>query len=422
MGEVLGNVMKISIVVPTRNRCEFLKYCLESCLVTDDAGIEVVVSDNNSVDDTRAVVAAFDDDRLKYVNPGHDLSMRQNFEFALSHATGDYVIFIGDDDGVLANGLATVRYLIERYQADIITWRHITYIWPAQEPTPTEGLLKFRSKDFCGPLVELDAPKILEDFCAGEKTNYRDGANIYHGCVSRKVIEKIQAHGGEYFQGQIPDVNTAISNLTVAQRYMWIRNPVTIAGEGSKSNGSAMNSTTKASQKQKSIVQNFTSLAAADEVEAEIDLRVRSIFAYTYANLDRVNQSYLDGKRQINHRVWRALIIEDMQKFPVEHRCWDVVEAFFEQMDPDYDRQGLAELNREKDAADAKATPGPISHKKKKKSLISTPHLTNVATVAAWLQTVTGAPYYPTLNVAGTVLKQAMRTVGMRMRAASLKE
>lgn len=415
--------MKISIVIPTRNRCEFLQHCLESCLVTDDENIEIIVSDNNSSDDTRAVVAAFEDARLKYVNPEKDLSMRQNFEFALSHSDGDYVIFIGDDDGVLANGLATVRYLIDRYQADVITWRHITYIWPTQGPVPVEGVLKFRSKDFCGPLLELNASRIFDEFCAGEKINYRDGANIYHGCVSRQVIDKVKAHGGQYFQGQIPDVNTAMSNLTIAQRYMWIRNPVTIAGAGSKSNGTAMNSTNAASQKQKNIVNNFTSLALEDVVEAEIDLRVRSILAYTYANLDRVNRAYLEGERSLEHSVWRSLILKDMQKFPVEHRCWDVLEDFFSRMDVSYERQGLAAQNRRQDEVDAEAAGGvgTTSNKRKKKSPISSEHLENVATVAAWIQTVTGKPYYPSTNIGITLVKQAIRSVGMRMRLASMK-
>lgn len=416
--------MKISIVIPTRNRCEFLQHCLESCLVTDDENIEIIVSDNNSSDDTRAVVAAFEDIRLKYVNPEKDLSMRQNFEFALSHSDGDYVIFIGDDDGVLANGLATVRYLIDRYQADVITWRHITYIWPTQGPVPVEGILKFRSKDFCGPLLELNAFRIFDEFCAGKKNNYRDGANIYHGCVSRQVIDKIKENGGQYFQGQIPDVNTAMSNLTVAHRYMWIRNPVTIAGAGSKSNGTAMNSTNAASQKQKNIVNNFTSLASEDVVEAEIDLRVRSILAYTYANLDRVNQTYLEGKHSIDHGIWRSLILEDMQKFPVEHRCWDVLEDFFLRMDAGYELQGLAVQNRrqdEADAAEAVRDVGATSNRRKKKGSISPEHLENVATVAAWIQTVTGKPYFPNKNVGIALVEQGIRSIGMRMRLASMK-
>ncbi|TNE34414.1 MAG: glycosyltransferase, partial [Alphaproteobacteria bacterium] len=45
--------MKISIIIPTRNRAEFLKYCLATCLLSTDPDLEVVVSDNFSVDDTK---------------------------------------------------------------------------------------------------------------------------------------------------------------------------------------------------------------------------------------------------------------------------------------------------------------------------------------------------------------------------------
>ena len=142
----------------------------------------MVVSDNNSVDDTRDVVAAIKDERLRYVHPGRDISMRQNFEFALSHASGDYVIFIGDDDGVVPNGIATLRHLLQKQAPDVVIWRHITYIWPHKENGPKDGLLKFRYRDFCGPLKRLDPQQVFEDFCAARLINYRDGANIYHGC------------------------------------------------------------------------------------------------------------------------------------------------------------------------------------------------------------------------------------------------
>ena len=411
--------MKISIVVPTRNRAEFLKYCLETCLASSDPEIEVVVSDNNSMDDTRDVAAAFTDPRLVYVHPGRDLSMRQNFEFALSHATGDYVIFIGDDDGVVPNGIATLRYLIDKFHPDIITWRHITYIWPHQEPVPTDGLLKFRYRDFCGPLFKLDPARIFQDFCDAKLINYRDGANIYHGCVARPVIDRIQAKGGEYFQGQIPDVNTALSNLIEANSMLWIRNPVTIAGAGEKSNGSAMNAPTKSTDKQAKIAENFTELAAADKIAPEIDLRIRSIPAYVYANLMRINTDHLDGAYKIDHARWREVIIDDMRKFPRQNRCWDVLEDFFVAMDNSYRRAGLSDPADDA-AGEESATETPPAGKKRK-SLLRREDLVNVATVVSWLQTVTGKPYFPSENKGLAFLKQLLKSIEMRSNVKSIE-
>jgi glycosyltransferase involved in cell wall biosynthesis len=411
--------MKISIVVPTRNRAEFLKYCLETCLASSDPNIEVVISDNNSVDDTRDVVGIIQDPRLVYVHPGRDLSMRQNFEFALSHATGDYVIFIGDDDGVVPNGIATLRYMIDKWQPDIITWRHITYIWPHMEPVPTDGILKFRYRDFCGPLYRPDPKQVFQDFCDAKLTNYRDGANIYHGCISRSIIEKIKANGGEYFQGQIPDVNTALSNLTVADTWLWIRNPVTIAGAGEKSNGTAMNAPKKATEKQTKIAENFTELAEADKIQPEIDLRIRSIPAYVYANLMRINHDHLNSVYKIDHARWREVVINDMHKFPKQNRCWDVLEEFFTQMDSHYKPIGLSDPVDEDDRDEISAVSQPA--RKKRKSMLTEADLQNVATVVDWLQKVTGKAYFPTENSFLAYMKQFWKSFEMRSNVKSLE-
>src|SRR3546814_19204795 len=57
--------------------------------------IERIVSDTSEVDPW---TSAAPHPRLKVVRPGTGISVVDNFNTALSHATGDYVCFIGDDD------------------------------------------------------------------------------------------------------------------------------------------------------------------------------------------------------------------------------------------------------------------------------------------------------------------------------------
>src|SRR3546814_10365190 len=54
-----------------------------------------LVSDTSEVDPW---TSAAPHPRLKVVRPGTGISVVDNFNTALSHATGDYVCFIGDDD------------------------------------------------------------------------------------------------------------------------------------------------------------------------------------------------------------------------------------------------------------------------------------------------------------------------------------
>ena len=71
--------MLISIIIPTRDRAEVLRYSLASCARIIDRELEIIVSDNSSVDDTPAVVAKFQDSRIRYVRTPQRYSMRAKF-------------------------------------------------------------------------------------------------------------------------------------------------------------------------------------------------------------------------------------------------------------------------------------------------------------------------------------------------------
>ena len=126
--------MLISIVIPTRERAVVLRHALASCLRIADDNIEIVVSDNASQDDTAAVVAAAGDPRVRYVRTPQRCSMRENFEFAVGHARGDYVFVMGDDDALIPNQFPYMRSLLERYAPDSLSGASVKYAWPGDWP------------------------------------------------------------------------------------------------------------------------------------------------------------------------------------------------------------------------------------------------------------------------------------------------
>jgi glycosyltransferase involved in cell wall biosynthesis len=412
--------MKISIVIPTRNRGYYLNYCIKTCLACEDAELEVIVSDNDSQDNTREIVGDFKDPRVRYFNTGKSVSMRQNFEFALSHATGDYVIFIGDDDGVLKNGMKVLRGILKKYAPDIVNWRHITYKWPRQNPYPQDGVLKFRYRDFCGALYTRAPDTYLKKFANMDVLNYRDGGNIYHGCISRRLIERLKQKTGQYFQGQIPDVYAAMANLAEAESFLWLRNPVTIAGESEKSNGVATLSRDGGSEEQKSIARNFFDLADADEVLPELDMRIRAVPAYTYANIHRVNNLFLDGKLAINHAKWREKISEEVSLFDAGsgQSTASLLDTFYADIDQTY----------KPSAGDVSAASGAVSSTAMPKSdaYVHQPpvkmdrRLQTVETVACWLDAVTGCGFYR--PVAGGMVDHILRPLRTARMWLNLKK
>lgn len=414
--------MKISIVIPTRNRSEFLRYCVQTCLACADDHIEVVVSDNNSSDDTRQQIEAINDPRLVYVNTGQDVSMRQNFEFALEHTTGDYLIYIGDDDGIIPNGLAALRYLINRHEPESIQWRHITYVWPKGEKSEIPGRLKFRFFDFCGPMEIVDTDKLLEQFCQGKQLNYRKAVNIYHGCVKRSIIDEIRRqNGGTYFNAVSPDVNTAFTNLVACQKLVWFRNPVSIAGAGEKSVGYACTSSKKRNAAQEEVAQDFTKLQQADPIDNDIDIRIKSFIADTYTNLCRAID-FAEPPPPIDHAVWRLAILSDYDRFPCQAEDWELLESFFKERDDDYIHQNLAEARSLTKAGKTQHQHvSKVKSKSKKRRRVSDGHISNVADIAKWIQVVTGRPYAPSDNPARAFITQVYRSAGMLIRAKSIQ-
>lgn len=91
---------KVSICIPTYNRCEYLKQAIKSALDQDYPNIEVIVSDNASTDETINVVEKFyDDKRFFFHRNDINIGMVSNWRTLLyKYVTGDWFIILSDDD------------------------------------------------------------------------------------------------------------------------------------------------------------------------------------------------------------------------------------------------------------------------------------------------------------------------------------
>ena len=72
----------ISVVIPTRNRAHLLRYALQSVVTQDWDDFEIIVSDNDSSDNTRQVVERYADKRIRYVRTDKYLYLYDHCIFA----------------------------------------------------------------------------------------------------------------------------------------------------------------------------------------------------------------------------------------------------------------------------------------------------------------------------------------------------
>ncbi len=91
--------MRVSVVVPAFNQSDYLRECLHSALRQTCDDIEVIVVDDGSTDDTRAVCEAFGDARLHYIHQANDRTMGIGARnHAMLQARGEWIALLDQDD------------------------------------------------------------------------------------------------------------------------------------------------------------------------------------------------------------------------------------------------------------------------------------------------------------------------------------
>ena len=116
------NNPKVSIVVPTYNRVNYLKECLESIINQNYANLEIIVSDDNSTDNTEEMVKEYIKKHpfIKYVkNKKYPKGPNGNKNNGLDYAIGE-IIGIFDDDDIMLNGAINLMVEKIRESYDIV--------------------------------------------------------------------------------------------------------------------------------------------------------------------------------------------------------------------------------------------------------------------------------------------------------------
>lgn len=94
-----NNTPLISIGIPTYNRADsYLRDALESALAQSYENIEIIVSDNCSTDNTESLVKEYKDKRIQYYKHSKNIGLKNNFNFCVEKAGGQYFLLLCDDD------------------------------------------------------------------------------------------------------------------------------------------------------------------------------------------------------------------------------------------------------------------------------------------------------------------------------------
>lgn len=126
----------VSVVIPTYNRAKVISRAIESCLNQTYTDLEVIVVDDGSSDNTKEVIAAISDVRLRYVyqnNAGACAARNHGIELA----QGEYIAFQDSDDEWRADKLEKQMAALTETEADFVFCGFIkTYLNEKSEKIP----------------------------------------------------------------------------------------------------------------------------------------------------------------------------------------------------------------------------------------------------------------------------------------------
>jgi glycosyltransferase involved in cell wall biosynthesis len=232
----------LSIIIPTKNREQYIGPCIRSLMKTLATDVEVVVQDNSDNGQTVLAMSPFNGDpRLRYNHCTDQLSMSDNFTKGLEAASGEYISFIGDDDGVNPGVVDAVRWAKEQGLDALVGCSAASYQWP-DIISKTYGKLLSATltiKPFSGKVSYPDVETQL--YLCARMAGYTFGMLpvAYYGAVKRELMDQIFQKAGTYFPGPTPDMASAVALACVIKRYAYIDYPLFVPGHGRGSGGGA---------------------------------------------------------------------------------------------------------------------------------------------------------------------------------------
>ena len=302
---------RFSILIPTRNRPETLRACIRTCLAQDFDDFEVIVSNNSDVlsEETRSVVAEAQSPKIRHVQPPRPLCMTDNWEFALSHATGEYISVIGDDDGLSLFALRELDRLIDLTSTEVVSWTYASYYWPNMPEQFAHRISIPLSQSTSWTTGRSAISKVISF-----RRLYFALPTLYNSVVSRALISRIRQRKGRFFFSQCPDIYSGFAVASSVDKFIRSEIPFSVGGMSAKSNGFATLSTGD-----NDVASDFYSLNSRDGISSHpatpskhvLSAFVSDSFSRAKENLFPHNSSF-----RINSRDLLGACLREVNELP----------------------------------------------------------------------------------------------------------
>jgi glycosyltransferase involved in cell wall biosynthesis len=236
--------ISVSIIIPTHNRNVLLDQALFTALSKKYKKLEIIVFDNASEIPVSGTSQYANNPQVKLHRSDEFLSVTNSWNQAISHATGDYLIFLGDDDGILPNFYEDLNGLVQSNGSpDLIVSPIYQFFHPGVIKERPNGMIKFL-RILPEHLSDRNVRNLNKDTAQEHVLNSLDFRRSFNFqmpgfAIKRDFLFK-HCDPSKVFESPFPDYYLANLILWHADRIAVSPIPITFQGISAKSFGSSM--------------------------------------------------------------------------------------------------------------------------------------------------------------------------------------
>ena len=163
---------KLSVLIPVYNEKNTIKECLEAVLKADigSLDLEVIISDNNSIDGTKEILSEVNDPRVKILYRDKNNGKGANIKNALKEANGDLILFQDGDLEYSPNDYVNLIEPFFKFNADVVYGSRLT----RAKATSIVGFPNYIGNVLFTFLTNMLFNKIFTDIATGYKVFKKD--------------------------------------------------------------------------------------------------------------------------------------------------------------------------------------------------------------------------------------------------------
>lgn len=277
---------KYSIIIPVNNVVSYLPGTIESIISQDYDNYELIISDDSSIDGTSGYVDTLSHPAIKVIHTPKRMTTAEHFDWASTHAKGEWCMFVGGDDG-----LQPYFFTLADKLTDIATTKNIRaiasrrayFFWNGCQAEYGDKALVYSAEQkvyICNSKKE--SLKALY-----EKKKYFELPQMYTTSLFHiSLIDDIRKkQGGKFVTYEIADANMAALSMVYEKQYLQCEIPIGWVGT---------------SPKTIHLNEDFANLVTKNTPRVCGDYRLGALSLYFWGALNKVFEFYPERATCVN--------------------------------------------------------------------------------------------------------------------------